>query len=112
MCAVRCQAGGITVPGWVVLGWAVACGLGWDSEGRWTGQGRGKPQSLRIGGCGALYITLMGVMVSELTCSCFRASSRHLLCHLGMTMGHSVVSVKTKTEHWIGFLELVSKDNL
>lgn len=40
-------------------------GLEWRNEhmkADGTGQGGGKPQSLRLGGCGPLSITLMGAM--------------------------------------------------
>lgn len=76
-------------------------GLEWGNEhtkAGGTGQGGGNPQSLSLGACGPLSITLMGAM--------------WVPCHLGTTVGCSVVSIKAKTKHCTGFLELVSKAHL
>lgn len=59
------HAQGVIVLGWVVLGCALWLRLGRCAyEGRWTGQGRRKPHSLRLGGCRALSTILMGGNVS------------------------------------------------
>ena len=42
----------------------------------------------------------------------FESKFQHLLCHFEMTKGHSVISMKMKTRHWIGFLEVVFMNDL